>query len=179
MTYGYWFWLGVFSLLGAIVLLIVSERKHTRTVRTVHAVVLFSLLAFGGFKCAREEYVRSELFDTAPVIYTVAKTRSDGGGMKMHEDGRRVTDVEYRYTFNGRQYAGLGHLSDVYTVERDFFPEDLQNRCLLIRMPNTHPEMSMLAAVLRSCPKVPAQGWREIPDNVRASVDGLWHRGLP
>ena len=60
MTFGYWFWTGILGVAGAILLLFLT-RKGQRKTRTVHAVVLFVLLAFGGFKCAREEHVRKEL----------------------------------------------------------------------------------------------------------------------
>ena len=175
MTIGYWFWLGVLSAAGA-VLLLVMTRKGPRKMRTVHAVVLFVLLAFGGFKCAREEHVRSELLERDTSVYTVATTRNDGGGIKFQEDKKRVESVEMSYRIAGRDYVALGTLVHAYTIERDFLPQDIQGRCLLIRLPASRPDIARLEAVLNVCPRAPENGWTRIPDDVMGMIDTLWWR---
>jgi hypothetical protein len=174
MTFGYWFWSGVAGAAGALLLLFLT-RKRERRARTVHAVALFVLLAFGGFKCARDEHARMELLRNDTPVYAIAVIR-DEDGMKLHEDKRRVAAAAMRYRLAGREYSGLGELGDAYTVERDFFPEDLKNRCLLIRVPASRPDISLLVAALNACPKAPENGWRRIPDDVLGMVDALWWR---
>jgi hypothetical protein len=175
MTFGYWFWIGVLGIAGALLLLFLT-RKGQRKTRTVHAVALFALLAFSGFRCARDEHVRSALLDTDTPVYTIAVTRDDGSGLKHHEDKRRVEAVAMHYRLAGREYVGLGELGGAYTVERDFLPENFKNRCLLIRVPASRPDLSRLVAVLNACPKAPENGWSRIPDNVLGMVDTLWWR---
>ena len=178
MTFGYWFWSGVFGVAGALLLLFLTRGRQRRT-RTVHAVALFVLLAFGGFKCARDEHVRIELLEKDTPVYAIAVTRADGGGMKLHADGRRVEAVEMRYRLAGRDYSGLVETGNAYTVERDFFPADLKNRCLLIRAPASRPDISRLVAVLTACPASPENGWSRVPAEVLNLVDALWWRQAP
>lgn len=178
MTFGYWFWLGMACLGGALLLLFLTRPGHKpRTTRTVHAVALFLLLAFGGFKCARDEHVRTDLLTHAPAVYTIAKIRDDGGGMKFHEDKRRVEAVEYRYRIAGRDYMSLGNLAHGYTIERDFLPDDLRGKCVLVQLPASRHDISRLEALLSTCPPAPEGGWDGLPDALRNDIDTLWWRG--
>ncbi len=177
MTYGYWFWLGVVCTAGALLLLLLTARKRPRSTRTVHAVVLFALLAFGGFKCARDEHQRTELLNNAPAAYTVGVTRGDESGMKFKEDKKRVEAVEYSYTIGGAERTGLGLLDKAYTIERDFYPADVAGKCALIQVVAQSPEINRLVAMLRTCPKtVPGNGWSSVPQEILDMVDTLWWR---
>jgi len=175
MTFGYWFWFGVLCTIGAVALYLLTAKRKPRAVRTVHTVVLFVLLAFGGFKCARDEHVRAELLATAPAAYTIAVTKGDEDGIKFMEDKKRVEAVEYDYTIAGQSITSIGMIRDAYTLERDFYPEDILGRCVLVHTVMGRPEISRLSAVLTRCPETaPAGGWDGIPQELMDIIDTNW-----
>ena len=179
MTYGYWFWLAIGCIACAVLLLMMTAKKKPRGTRTVHTIVLLALLAFGGFKCARDEHQRTELLDNAPAAYTVGVTAGDEGGMRLKQNSQFVEAVEFSYTLGGKNYKALGMLDQAYTVERDFYPRDIAGKCVVVQAVATRPEISRLAAVMASCPETaPAGGWNGLPEEILEKIDDTWWRGL-
>lgn len=165
MIYGYWFWLGVLCIVIILLLLFVTRNKRNH--RTLHAVALFALLAFGGFKCAREEHINATIMEQGPFIYTFATIT----GSKSYKNSQRIEFVEYNYHLGGKNYIGLDKLSRAYTIERDFYKQDVENSCLLIKISADKLNLSNILGILKTCPP-PVPAGLSAPDYT--NIDKLW-----
>ncbi len=166
ITYGYWFYFGIFFAALGLLLFFVTRKKRTN--RNIHTIVLMALLAFSGFKCAREEVVNEKLKQEGPYTFTIAKIVN----AKAFSDSDKIEQIEYKYSIGEQHYGGIDKLLTAYTNERDFTEDDIYDKCVLIRVVASKLSVSSLVGILKKCEPAPQNGTA----NPNYELDDLWIR---